>query len=72
MFGKTMENIRKRVNIKLVRTDGSENEKLRKIIAKPNPNRRVKFPDDLPAIHVNKTKVTLKKPICTTICITDV
>ena len=43
VFGKTMENLRKRVDIKLVRTDGTENEKIRKIIAKPNFNRRVKF-----------------------------
>ena len=63
VFGKTMENIRKRVDIKLVRTDGTENEKLRKIIAKPNFNRRVKFSDDLSAIHVNKTKLELNKPI---------
>ena len=63
VFGKTMENIRKRVDIKIVRTEGSENEKIRKIIAKPNFNRRVKFSDDLSAIHVNKTKLTLNKPI---------
>jgi hypothetical protein len=63
VFGKTMENIRKRVDIKLVKTDGSENEKLRKIIAKPNFNRRVKFSDELSAIHVHKTKLTLNKPI---------
>ena len=63
VFGKTMENLRKRVDIKLVRTVGSENEKLRKIIAKPNFNRRVKFSDELSAIHVNKIKLTLNKPI---------
>ena len=63
VFGKTMENLRKRVDIKLVRTDGSENEKLRKIIAKPNFNRRVKFSDEQSAIHVNKIKLTLNKPI---------
>ena len=63
VFGKTMENIRRRVDIKLIRTDGTENEKLRKIIAKPNFNRRVKFSDDLSAIHVNKTKLELNKPI---------
>ena len=63
VFGKTMENLRKRVDIKLVKTDGSENEKLRKIIAKPNFNRRVKFSDELSAIHANKTKLTLNKPI---------
>ena len=58
-----MENLRKRVDIKLVKTDGSENEKLRKIIAKPTFKRRVKFSDELSAIHVNKTKLTLNKPI---------
>ena len=63
VFGKTMENLRKRVDIKLVKTDGSENEKLRKIIAKPTFKRRVKFSDELSAIHVNKKKLTLNKPI---------
>ena len=63
VFGKTMENLRKRVDIKLVRTDGAENEKLRKIVAKPNFNRRVKFSNELSAIHVNKTNLTLNKPI---------
>ena len=63
VFGKTMENLRKRVDIKFVRTDGSENEKLRKIIAKPNFNRRVKFSNELSAIHVNIIKLTLNKPI---------
>ena len=47
VFGKTMDNLRKMVNIKLVKTDGSENEKLRKIIANPNFNRHVKFSDML-------------------------
>ena len=59
-FGKTMENLRKRVDIKLVRSDGTE--KLRKIKAKPNFNRRVRF-DELSAMHVNKTHLTLNKPI---------
>ena len=36
VFGKTMENLRNRVDIKLVRTDGTENEKIRKLIANPN------------------------------------
>ena len=66
VFGKTMENLRKRVDIKLVITDcldKAENEKLRKIIAKPSFNRRVKFSDELSAIHVNKTSLRLNKPI---------
>ena len=58
-----MENLRKRVEIILVKIDGSENEKVHKIIAKPTFKRRVKFSDELSATHVNKTKLTLNKPI---------
>ena len=47
VFGKIMENLRKQVDIKLVRTDGTEKEKIRKIMAMPNFNRRVKFSDEL-------------------------
>ena len=63
VFGKTMENLRKQVDIKLVRTDGTENKKIRKIMAMPNFNRHVKFSDELSAIHVHKTKLSLNKPI---------
>lgn len=56
---KTMENLRRRLDIKLVRKDGSENEKIRKIIDKPDFNRRVEFSDELSVIHVNKTKLIL-------------
>ena len=55
VFGKTMENLRERLDIKLVRIDGTENQKIRKIMAMPNFNRRVKFSDELSAIHVHKT-----------------
>ena len=33
VFGKTMENVRKRVNVKLLRTD--EEEEILKLVAKP-------------------------------------
>ena len=62
VFGKTMENLRKQVDTKLVRTDGTENKKIRKIMAMPNFNRRVKFSDESSAIHVHKTKLILNKP----------
>lgn len=67
VFGKIMENIRKRVDIKIVRTEGTGNERQRKIIAKPN--RRVNFSDDL---HVNKTKLTLYKHMCVGMAILDI
>ena len=61
-LGITMDNLRKRVDIKLVKTDGNENKQPRKIIAKPNFTRLVKFSDELSAIHVNKTNYNrLKK-----------
>ena len=63
VFGKTMENLRKQANIKLVGTDDTENKKIRKLIAKPNFNRRLKFSDELSAVYVNKTQLMLNKPI---------
>ena len=47
-------------NIKLVQTDGldkAENEKLRKIIAKPSFNRRVKFSDISNTRQQNKPQI---------------
>ena len=58
-----MKNLRTLVDIKLVKTDGNENEKNKKNIAKPNFNSCVKFSDELSAIQVNKAKLTLNKPI---------
>ena len=55
VFGRTCENLRKRVDIKIVRTDGSDKEKeqISKIIAKSNYNRAVIFFDELSAcIHL--------------------
>ncbi|XP_046841791.1 uncharacterized protein LOC124435903 [Xenia sp. Carnegie-2017] len=44
VFGKTMENLRKRVEAKLLRP--SEDERLRKLIAKPTYNRHLIFGDE--------------------------
>ena len=57
VFGKTMENLRKRVDIKVVRTCGNpkEKEQIRKIIAKPNYDRNVIFSEELSALHSHKT-----------------
>ncbi len=73
VFGKTMENLRKRVDIKIVRTNGNDKEKeqIRKIIAKPNYNRAVIFSEDLSALHVHKTRLKLNKPVYVGMCVLD-
>ena len=52
VFGKTMENIRNRVNVKLVNTE----EKARKLIAKPNYRSRKIFSENLISIHMKKNE----------------
>ena len=59
VFGKTMENIRNRVNIKLV-TDKKNAERL---VAKPNFKHCYIFDEDLIAIHMKKTSLTMNKPV---------
>ena len=54
VFAKTMENLRKRVNIQLLR--GSEAHKLRKLIAKPTYANSKIFDDQLVAVHMYKEK----------------
>ena len=59
VFGKTMENVRNRVNVKLV-----TNEKaLNKLVKKPNYKRVSEFHENLVAVHMEKTTVELDKPI---------
>ena len=59
VFGKTMENIRNRVDIRLIT---NENE-AKKLIAKPNFEHRTIFDENLIAVHMKKTKVYYNKPI---------
>ena len=67
VFGKTMENIRKRVDVKLV----NDREKARKLVAKPNFNRVNIFCEELIAIHMRKTSLTFNKPVYLGMCILD-
>ena len=69
VFGKTMENLRKRVDVKLVRS--SEENKLRKLIASPAFARYEIFDNDLAAIHMHKRKLVLNRPIYMGACILD-
>ena len=68
VFGKTMENIRNRVDVKLVNTK----EKLRKLVAKPNLRNPPKiFSENLVSVHMRKTSLTMNKPIYLGMCILD-
>ena len=59
VFGKTMENIRNRVNVKLVDTG----EQFKKLASKPNYDSRKIFNDNLVSVHMKKTSLTMNKPV---------
>ena len=59
VFGKTMENIRKHRNIKLVTTD----KKGSKLVSEPNYHTINLISEDLSTIEMKKTKVKMNKPI---------
>ena len=59
VFGKTMENVRKRRDIKLVTTD----KKRSKLVSKPNYHTMNYISDDLSIIEMKRTKVKMNKPI---------
>ena len=68
VFGKTMENIRNRVNVKLVNTE----ERLKKLVAKPNLKSPPKiFSENLASVHLKKTSLTMNKPVYLGMCILD-
>ena len=59
VFGKTMENVRKHRDIKLVTT----NERRGKLVSEPNYHTINYISEDLSIIEMNKTKVKMNKPI---------
>ena len=61
VFGKTMENLRKRVDVKLVRA--GEDDRLRRLIASPSYARANIFDDDLAAIQMHKSRLMLNRPV---------
>ena len=67
VFGKTMENIRNRVNITLV----NDRKKAEKVSAKPNFTHCNIFSENLVAIHMKKTEVKFNKPVYLGMCILD-
>ena len=59
VFGKTIENIRKRQNVELV----DDRKKALKFSSKPNFDRATIFDEHLIAVHMKKTEVYFNKPI---------
>ena len=67
VFGKTMKNVRKHRDIKLVTT----NKKRNKLVSEPNYYTTKWFSENLTAIEMKKTKVKMNKPIYLVFSILD-
>ena len=59
VFGKTMENVRNRVDFRLV----TDEDAFKKLANKPNFDRVNIFTEDLVAVHMHRTTIHLRKPI---------
>ena len=59
VFGKTMENLRKHRDVKLVTTD----EKRGKLMSEPNDHTRKRFSENLLAVEMKKAKVKMNRPV---------
>ena len=67
VFGKTMENLRKRVDVRLV----TDEKKLLKLTSKPTYVSSKIFNDNLVAVHKIKETLTLNRPAYVGMCILD-
>ena len=67
VFGKTMENLRKRVDVRLVTNE----KKLDKLTAKPTYVSSKIFNENLMAVHKVKETLTLNRPAYVGMCILD-
>ena len=63
VFGKTMENLRNCMDVKIVRD--WETDKIRKLLSSPSFDRFTIFGNDMAGIHMCKTKLVLNKPVYT-------
>ena len=67
VFGKTMEKIRKRIDVRLV----TDQKKLSKLVSKPTFVNSKIFNEDLVAVHKIKETLTLDRPAYAGMCILD-
>ena len=72
VFGKTMENIRNRVNVRLVSGGEKGEKKAKNLAAKPSFEGCTIFDDNLVAMHIHKTKLVFNKPVHLGISIPDI
>ena len=68
VFGKTMENVRKHRDIKLIIIDKRRYE----LASKPNYQTTKYFPENLLAIEMKNTKVKMNKPVYIGMLILDI
>ena len=68
VFRKTMENVRKHRDIKLVTTEKGRT----KLVSEPNYHTRKPFSDKLLEIEMKKTKVKMNKPACLGMSMLDI
>ena len=68
VFGKTMENVRNRVDVRL-RTSEKSAETL---VTKPNYERTTIFSENLIAVHMKKTELVFNKPVYLGMAILDI
>lgn len=74
IFGKTMENIEKRVNVKLLThwENRGKVQGVQSLIARPNFHSLSIFSENLVAVQLNKTKLLYNKPIYIGFCILEI
>ena len=67
VFGKTMENIRNRVDVRLV----NNQDKAKKLISKPNLKHWTRFDENLIGVHLKRIKLVFNKPVYCGMAILD-
>ena len=68
VFGKTMENVRNRRDIKLV----TSNKRRKRLVSEPNYHSHKNISDHLMAIKMKKTRVKMTKPLYLGMSILDI
>lgn len=66
-YGKTMENIRKRMQFEIV----TSKKRFKKTVSKPNAKSFIRFNETMVGVELTKTSVELNKPIYTGACVLD-